>query len=358
MFEIIQINNVYIFFFLFFSGYSFYMYVKQLLDLRNEDELFLLENSNIKTTQNLPITKYEDKYLEKYNNFTSNLELKEDDLKNKENKYNELLALFEKTKEMSLQDIKNDLNELIMLELSIDHSNEDTSMGDFEILQNKYLQLKENKPDTDQIEKESYEYMCELYYDKLKNNFLFENTPNGNIVMCYNNEKKSFEYYSDKMMPYRYLETVARKYVTTFYCKPLYVDMMNEVKNAENKLIEETKQIEEIKKIKEMEKNKDPKVKDVFAKLKSYNTEKPTVYPSRNNRNMKPIPNYLKSKILSIQNKSNESHVLKENANRYTHNGKFVNFSILKKVDKQKIDKNYDLSYKDYMQMVKNLKLK
>ena len=333
MFEMIQI-----FFFLFF-GCSFFMFIKKLLDLCNSDESFLLEDV-IKTTPNLLITKYEDKYLEKYNHFTSNLDLKEDDLKNKEKKYNELLQLFKKTKELALQDIKNEIDELVMTELIADDLN-DTNIENCNILKQKYAELQEKKIDN-AIEKESYEYMCESYYDKLKNNFLFENTPNGNIIMYYNNENKSFEYYSDKSMPYRFLETAARKYVTTFYCKPLYINMMDELRNAENKMIEDRKEII---------KQKEPESKkNVFVKLKNYNKEANKPLPR--NKNPMKIPNHIKTKIASIQNQS-ESHILKENANRYTHKGKISNFIMLKQVDKTKMNKNYSLSYKDYAEMSK-----
>jgi len=57
---------------------------------------------------------------------------------------------------------------------------------------------------------------------KLKSSILYETTPIGNVVMFYDNDKKSFEYYSDKVIPHRFLETVSRKYVTYFNCKAIY----------------------------------------------------------------------------------------------------------------------------------------
>jgi len=69
-----------------------------------------------------------------------------------------------------------------------------------------------------------------LYEDKYKefpsenlptkpNNILIEQTPIGNVIMFYNSR---FEFYADKTIPYRFLETVARKYVITFKCKDIY----------------------------------------------------------------------------------------------------------------------------------------
>ena len=59
--------------------------------------------------------------------------------------------------------------------------------------------------------------------EKTNNRFIMEMTPVGNVIMQYNLTKELFVYYSDNMVPFRYLETVARKYVCTFDCKELYI---------------------------------------------------------------------------------------------------------------------------------------
>jgi hypothetical protein len=53
-------------------------------------------------------------------------------------------------------------------------------------------------------------------------------------------------------------------------------------------------------------------------------------------------------------NTKNETLLLKENANRYTWEGRVVNFSILKKVDRKTVDKKYALSFADFKQMEQN----
>jgi hypothetical protein len=52
--------------------------------------------------------------------------------------------------------------------------------------------------------------------------FVMEFTPLGNVVMYYNTSRESFQYYSDKTIPFSILETVARKYCCTFHSKRLY----------------------------------------------------------------------------------------------------------------------------------------
>ena len=72
----------------------------------------------------------------------------------------------------------------------------------------------------------------------MKHNFIMEKTPLGNIVMIYNNTRGTFDYYSDSNIPYRFLETVGRKYVLKFNCRPIFIDMEEELKLYELKLKE------------------------------------------------------------------------------------------------------------------------
>ena len=54
-----------------------------------------------------------------------------------------------------------------------------------------------------------------------KTSFIIESTPIGNVVMKYDTDKESFVYYSDHIVPFRLLETVAMKYVCVFNCKQI-----------------------------------------------------------------------------------------------------------------------------------------
>jgi hypothetical protein len=55
-----------------------------------------------------------------------------------------------------------------------------------------------------------------------------------------------------------------------------------------------------------------------------------------------------KTNSVQPQNKSSDQILLKEHANRYTHNGRFYNFILLKTVKRDVVDKTYALSYKDF----------
>jgi hypothetical protein len=172
--------------------------------------------------------------------------------------------------------------------------------------------------------------------------------------MIYDIERETFKYYSDNTIPYRYLEVIGRKYVKQFDCRPIYVDMEDELKYAEEKWEKERKEKEERDIQEKMEKeeaikNQKPIVevkKSVFAKFKSYNRESGTGHVNTGAPPKNSIPN----KAL-IEKQENEKILLKDRANRYTYEGKFANFSFLKKADKKIFDNKLGLSFSDFKKM-------
>ena len=196
-------------------------------------------------------------------------------------------------------------------------------------------------------------FIINKHLERLHNCFVLETTPHGNVLMIFDNKRGSFKYYSDNTIPYRYLEPVARKYVKQFNCRPLYVDMEEELKLAEEKWEKERKEKEE--KEEEEKKRKEESIrtqqpieekKNVFAKFKTYNKEAGT---GRVNIGAPP-KNSIPNKQLTKE-QENEKILLKEKANRYTYEGKFANFSFLKKIERKVVDKKYGLSFTDFKKM-------
>jgi len=190
----------------------------------------------------------------------------------------------------------------------------------------------------------SKNFVINLRLEKLLNCYVMETTPQGNVLMIYDNKKGSFKYYSDNTIPYRYLEVVCRKYVKIFHCRPLYVDMEKELELSEEKWEKERKEKEE----KEEKKQKEqviPEKKNVFAKFKSYNKE------GTNGRVNAGIPP--KNSIPVTKEQENEKVLLKEKANCYTYEGKMVNFSFLRKIDRKLVDKKYGLTFADFKKIQK-----
>jgi hypothetical protein len=188
--------------------------------------------------------------------------------------------------------------------------------------------------------------------NRLKDCFVMEKTPLGNVLMFYNHSRDAFEFFSDNTIPYRYLETVARKYVKIFNCRPIFVDMEEELTLCEERIEKEEKEKEEQEKEKEALKlldNTNQQVKpieqkkSVFAKFKSYNKEAGTgrvntCAPPKNSIPNKPV----------TEKDSTEKILLKENANRYTYEGKLSNFNFLKKVERKMVDKKYGMSFAEF----------
>ena len=168
------------------------------------------------------------------------------------------------------------------------------------------------------VKAERYEYKYIEKFDKVKekndgnlcvsepnfkNNFVMDNTPYGNVIMNYDKENELFMYYCDKRdIPYKYLETVARKYVINNKCLSLYVDIRDELRNKKMDV--------DVVALKDGEKEdgvKNEKMKNVFATFKK-----------KTGKNSVSSKNDKKNKV-----------VFKEQLNKYKFGGRFGEFSIM-----------------------------
>jgi hypothetical protein len=193
----------------------------------------------------------------------------------------------------------------------------------------------------DDVINKARDYVINARLNTLINNMIMENTPLGNVIMTYDNNRETFNFYSDNMIPYRYLETVARKYVITYNCRPLYIDMEEELKIYEKKMLEQDENNEKTTQPPESKKN-------VFAKFKSYNTEGKTGHVGK-----------VAGPQNSVQNKDtgdktkNRKIILKDKANRYSCQGKINNFSIIKRPEKKLLSKKLVMTFADFKQKSK-----
>ncbi len=133
-----------------------------------------------------------------------------------------------------------------------------------------------------------------------------EETPNGTIIMYFDLSYNHYKYYiNDKNIPYKYLETVARKFCITHNCKSHYVELFKEIFNSRKKMIEE----QNTPKL-----NKPSLVlNNVFAKFKKYKT------------------------------KNEKKYVVPEKTNNYKYMGKLDDFN-----KKTELQENKKLSYSDF----------
>ena len=86
--------------------------------------------------------------------------------------------------------------------------------------------------------------------------------------------------------------------------------------------------------------------KNVFAIFKSYNKE------SGSGRVVKAPPpkNSIPNNKIYSKNK-NDKIILKENANRYTYEGRFSNFCPLKKIERKQVDKKYSINFSEFKKL-------
>ena len=374
------------------NGLNYYFY--------NENSLDELEKENEEKSLTIdepiaPSKQYEDKYLEEVKKLADYIVFTESELKqeleqratirsNMENKLSSdkthvetLLAYFEKrleklnaekeTKSLEKEDKKDKNYEDECDDEDFEEEDEDeeteeeknerneqaiASIQNDQKLYKKAKALLETKTiDQEEINKVAREFILKERLDNLKNCIVMEKTPIGNAIMFYNNAKSSFEYYSDSTLPYRYLEVIARKYIITYKCKQIFVDMEKEIKEAEKKLEEKKKKEEDEKQKQQEEKdNGNPStttekpVKNVFAKFKNYNKD--------NSIKVAAVP--LDRPSSAKQTKPQEEKVIKENANRFSFEGKLVNFSFLKKIDRKVVDKRYAVSFAEFKKMQKS----
>jgi hypothetical protein len=183
-------------------------------------------------------------------------------------------------------------------------------------------------------EGEGEEELTEEFVNDLSLNTVTETTPRGDVLMYYSSKLGSFVYHSKtKEIPYKYLETVARKYVIEYNCKKLYIDIRKEYEKGLNKYNEiKEKEEKTAKDAKDgvVDETKENKKKQIFANFKTYNRKGE-------------VHNKQKDKI----------YILKEQANRYSYRGKIEEYSEAKV--ESCLDKNgKDIDFASFKKMNMN----
>ena len=84
--------------------------------------------------------------------------------------------------------------------------------------------MKRNEEETNRYEnKYKLDKSIHNNHCEIKEQNIFEATPQGIVIMEYDEEEKSFNYWSDKTISYKYLQVVARRFVTEYQCKDYYI---------------------------------------------------------------------------------------------------------------------------------------
>lgn len=357
--------------------YNYWYIINEQQNQEQKKHTEALKVENIER-KNLP--KYEDKFLTDVRKMDKEWVFTEDEKKLKESLINDFIIGYKATALEKINEINKYINsielsikedsDIIIYETLDEHDNACVDEDMFnELNKQKKEEIKKQTTkryelnkllETTNLKKEAEEHATSFIIKKrlenLENSLVIEKTPIGNVLMIYNASRESFKYYSDCNIPYRYLEVVCRKYVKTFNCRPIYIDIEEELRIAED-------EIEKQKELKKIKDDEDKKVaeeitkntleipvqpnKNVFAKFKSYNKNAggkiSMAAPPKNS-----IPNNN-----LIDKKEDESMVIKTNANRYTYEGKFSNYNFLKKVEQKVFNKRLGCSFADFKKMKK-----
>jgi len=361
--------------------YNDIMYSHLLYDESDDNDDHLKEISNVEPAiEPKPEVKYEDKFLQHIRKMNKEYVLDDDEKAEEGKQYIELLK---KASDERLSQLTQIRDKMFQIEIKLikyeDHEGycicddddyEDGNLGEtkeerIKTLVTQKTELSEEKNKLEElfqskkyieeglskINEEARKFIIDKRLDKLESCYVMEFTPLGNVLMKYDKNKDSFIFYSDSTIPYRYLEVVGRKFVKQFNCRPIFVDMEEELKLSEDKWEKERKEKEE--KEEEDKRKKEESIingkkpveekKNVFAKFKSYNKESGTGHVAT----AAPPKNSISNKKLTPA-QENEKVLLKQKANRYTYEGKLANFSFIKKVDRKVVDKKFAMSFADF----------
>lgn len=355
-----------------------------IMDFSDDDDVNIEDREPLTYTENV-IVKYEDKYLDKFKDFPDEMYFTEVELEQETKEYERIKTTLETDRTKIINECKrqldltteliekgvekdtNDINEVgkgiilkyyeyeNMYKENPDYVNFEELYEDIlvekKILQDKLEEANKIISD-DEMREKSHEIILNNKLDAFINNYILEHTPLGNVYMRYNNSKKSFEYFSNNTIPYRYLEPLGRKYVMTYWCKPLFVDIEDELKKAEIKFDEEV----ELKK--EQERKRAEYIaanpRNVVARMKNYNKDtknQMTMKPQMKNRSTNfVLPPQIQANLPNV-NQTSDKHLLKEKANRYTWEGRISTFCPLKSIDKKQLDKKLTMTYADFKKM-------
>lgn len=161
------------------------------------------------------------------------------------------------------------------------------------------------------------------------NSYVFENTPLGTVIMRFNKDLECFEYWSNKHILYKYLQTVARKYACMMNCIDVY-KVVSSDKLVDSNILNSDGLEDDGLDYDSQEDKEDKEDSNVFATYKKYNKNK-------------------HSSLLHGCNKE-----IEEENNIYKHAGKISDFKFIKK-DDYEIKKEKNITFDEFKQMIQSI---
>ena len=159
-----------------------------------------------------------------------------------------------------------------------------------------------------------------------------ETTPRGEIIMCYDADNKSFNYYSNnKNIPYSTLDAVARKYVCLHKVPSIYVDIRDEIQKGHEKNIKKEKKMKASSSSSSSSSTSSIVKKKLFAVFKNYKTGISASLDLKNPKNINKNETDVGKEI-----------VLKDNVNKFIYKGLVEEYDANLKLKQLKLQQEYN----------------
>lgn len=165
-----------------------------------------------------------------------------------------------------------------------------------------------------------------------------EITPRGEIIMCYDAETKSFNYYSNnKNIPYSTLDAVARKYVCLHKVPSIYIDIRDEIQKGHEKNIKKEKKMK-LNGSGKSSSSSSPLKKKLFAVFKNYKTGTGTTAAPAS----LDLKDHKTKSINKNETDGGKEIVLKENVNKFIYKGLVEEYDADLKLKQLKSQQEYN----------------
>lgn len=164
--------------------------------------------------------------------------------------------------------------------------------------------------------------------EDLSNKHIEEDTPEGKVIMVYNNNSETFWYYSKtKNVSNRTLDAVARRYAVTHDCKTICVNHKKEIERVQKKIF------------------------DMMLEKNTPNNEDETQDKEADDTNTSVFvkPKITKKKLIRRHNR-----VIVDHVNRFTYKGKLDEYKIVdeKKANKSNNEASKKMSFREYKEFL------
>jgi hypothetical protein len=188
-----------------------------------------------------------------------------------------------------------------------------------------YDKWKYTQSEHETTEEHKKECLENMYYSTVRETI---NDFYGDVIMCYDNKTSSFAYYARTgAIPYKYLETISRKYmIETNAPRDIHVDIRSEYDKAKQAAAAAatTTTTDTDDHAAAAATDTDDHEDTVYVKLKSYNTA--SNLKIHTHTNDKTTTEHKPSNNNSNNNNNKSNVILRENANRYSYRGKITDF--------------------------------